>query len=38
MLIMMRVKLEKNIQLHDPNSSLLIGHIEEDDIIKERYK
>ena len=31
-------QVRKNIQLHDPNSSLLIGHIEEDDIIKERYK
>ena len=31
-------QVRKNIQLHDPNSSLLIGHLEEDDIIKERYK
>lgn len=27
-----------NMKLHDPKSSLLIGHINEDDIIKERFK
>lgn len=27
-----------NMKRHDVNSSLLIGHIEEDDVIKERYK
>lgn len=27
-----------NYQSHDPNSSLLIGHLEKDDIIKVRYK
>ena len=27
-----------NMKRHDANSSLLIGHIEEDDIVKERYK
>lgn len=27
-----------NMKRHDVNSSLLIGHIEEDDIVKERYK
>ena len=27
-----------NMKEHDANSSLLIGHIEEDDIVKERYK
>lgn len=31
-------KVYENTCLHDDNSSLLIGEIEEDDIIKERYK
>ncbi len=31
-------KVETNFKNHDPNSSLLIGHIEKDDIIKERLK
>ena len=30
------VKVEENYELHDPNSSLLIGHLKDDDIIKER--
>ncbi len=29
-------QIEKNNKLHDPNSSLLIGHLESDDIIKIR--
>ena len=32
------VSIEKNNSKHNPNSSLLIGEIEKDDIIKERYK
>ena len=31
-------KVNNNYQNHDPNSSLLIGHLNKDDIIKERYK
>ena len=31
-------KVNNNYQNHDPNSSLLIGHLEKDDIIKEKYK
>lgn len=31
------VSVKKNILKHDPNSSLLIGKLEYDDIIKERY-
>lgn len=31
-------KVKNNYQNHDPNSSLLIGHLEKDDIIKERKK
>lgn len=31
-------KVNENVKLHDDNSSLLIGYLEEDDIIKERYK
>lgn len=31
-------KVKDNMKNHDPNSSLLIGHIEDDDIIKERVK
>ena len=31
-------KVMDNISQHDPNSSLLIGKLESDDIIKERYK
>ena len=30
-------KVEQNLMLHNPNSSLLIGEILEDDIIKERF-
>ena len=30
-------KIEENIKNHDPNSSLLIGHLAKDDIIKRRY-
>ena len=30
--------IDKNIQKHNPNSSLLIGNIEYDDIIKERKR
>ena len=30
--------IDKNISMHNPNSSLLIGELEYDDIIKERYK
>ena len=30
--------IEKNRKMHDPDSSLLIGNLEEDDIIKERVK
>ncbi len=29
-------QIKKNIACHDPNSSLLIGHLNKDDIIKER--
>ena len=31
-------QIENNRRKHHPNSSLLIGELEEDDIIKERYK
>lgn len=31
-------KVEENVQKHNPNSSLLIGTLETDDIIKERVK
>lgn len=31
-------KVNNNILNHDPNSSLLIGHLNKDDIIKERFK
>lgn len=31
-------KVKDNTKLHDPSSSLLIGHIEKDDVIKERIK
>ena len=31
-------QVQSNIKKHNPNSSLLIGEIEKDDIIKERYK
>ena len=31
-------RVEKNHKQHDPTSSLLIGHLKEDDIIKERKK
>ena len=31
-------KVKENYRKHDPNSSLLIGHIEKDDIIKTRKK
>ncbi len=31
-------KVNNNYQNHDPNSSLLIGHLTDGDIIKERYK
>ncbi len=31
-------RVEKNYKQHDPTSSLLIGHLKEDDIIKERKK
>ena len=31
-------KVEDNYKKHNPNSSLLIGNLESDDIIKERYK
>ncbi len=31
-------EIDKNIQKHDPNSSLLLGKLEIGDIIKERYK
>lgn len=31
-------KVETNYRHHDPNSSLLIGHLNKDDIIKERNK
>ena len=31
-------KIQTNREKHHPNSSLLIGELEEDDIIKERYK
>ena len=31
-------KVKDNIKKHNPNSSLLIGELEEDDIIKIRYK
>lgn len=31
-------KVETNYSHHDPNSSLLIGHLNKDDIIKERNK
>ena len=31
-------KVKENILKHDPDSSLLLGHIEDDDIIKERIK
>lgn len=30
--------VNRNYMVHDPNSSLLIGNLEKDDIIKERYK
>lgn len=30
------IKVKENMNLHDPNSSLLIGHIDENDIIKRR--
>ena len=29
-------QVKDNMKMHDPNSSLLIGHIEKDDIIKEK--
>ena len=29
-------KVKVNMKNHDPNSSLLIGHLESDDVIKER--
>lgn len=29
-------QIQKNMQRHDPNSSLLIGHLEKDDVIKDR--
>lgn len=29
--------VNKNFMEHDPNSSLLIGKLEKDDIIKERF-
>lgn len=32
------VKVKSNVAKHDPNSSLLIGELEPDDIIKERVK
>lgn len=32
------VKVDSNYSNHNPNSSLLIGNLEEDDIIKERLK
>ena len=31
-------KVAENIKKHNPNSSLLIGELQQDDIIKERYK
>ena len=31
-------KVKENFKNHDPNSSLLVGHLESDDIIKERIK
>lgn len=31
-------KVQENMTKHDPNSSLLIGKIHSDDVIKERYK
>ncbi len=30
------IEVEDNIKLHDPNSTMLIGHLEKDDIIKVR--
>ena len=32
------LKIDDNIIKHNPNSSLLIGELKNDDIIKERYK
>lgn len=31
-------KVNYNFKNHDPKSTLLIGHLEKDDVIKERYK
>lgn len=31
-------KVNHNFKNHDPKSTLLIGHLEKDDVIKERYK
>ena len=31
-------KIINNMNMHNPNASLLIGELNSDDIIKERYK
>ena len=31
-------KVKSSLKMHDVNSSLLLGHIEKEDIIKERKK